>query len=224
MWKNNAVRDMRRVLHQVSEGFHGARAMTIGYEELRRENEELREEVLRLRRRVEELEGGAEPEEEGKPTVIFRRGRRKGSGSHYRILRMGRMHRRILFELLVQNATSEERAVPAILLRKAVMTSQGVLAGRISELINLGYVGCKRAKVLYQPLPDGSWGFRPETAYDPQIGARYYKKFVYHLLPAGLEALRKEARPDDDFLKTMPQIDALLELKKAAEAKSGGGA
>jgi DNA-binding Lrp family transcriptional regulator len=189
--------------------------MTVGYEELRRENEELKEEVLRLRRRVEELEGGEEPEE-GKPMVIFRRGRRKGSGSHYDIRKLSSIHRKILYTLLEAGAVSEESGIPAVELRRRLRMGQGPLAGRVAELIHKGYILANRVRISFQAIGD-TLMYRPETEIDPNLGVKRYKRFIYWITEVGKQALLKSVQPTDEFVKA--DLGTLAELRKAAEAK-----
>lgn len=190
------------------------------YQELLRENARLREEVMWLRRERERLQDKLSGRERG-VEIRYVRSLKKGQGAHYDVVRLGYQHRKILYGLLAMGATSQESGVPTIQIRRTLKVGQGPLSGRIGELIHKGYIACNKVGVLFQPDAEGSWSFRPETAYDPRIGARRYKRFCYHITPAGADALRREVRPSDDFVKT--DLGALVELKKIVEDKEGVG-
>jgi len=172
----------------------------------------LLEENEQLKARVEELER----ELEMRP-----HGRRKGSGSHYDILKLSSIHRKILYTLLEAGAVSEERGTPAVELRRRLHMGQGPLSGRVAELIHKNYVVSSKVRISFQPI-GGTLMYRPETEIDPNLGVKRYRRFVYHITPEGVEALKRAVLPTDDFMRGAGQIEVLAELRKAAEAKQGG--
>jgi DNA-binding PadR family transcriptional regulator len=66
---------------------------------------------------------------------------------------------------------------------------------------------------------EGVLGYRPVAELDPNLGVVKRRKFTYWLTPEGREALRREVKPTDDFVRAIPSLDVLAELKKAVEAR-----
>lgn len=190
--------------------------MAYTYESLLRENEELREENRKLKHELD-LRGG-KPDDRN---VILIRGRRKGTGACYDIRRLNYQHRKILHTLLMMGAISEKSSAPAVGIRQKAKVGQGPMAGRIAELIRKGYIISNRVRVLFQPDAEGSWQFRPESAYDPSISARRRRRFAYYITDAGKRALIAEVQPSDDFAKA--DIGPLLEIRKEVERKAKEG-
>ena len=191
------------------------------YEGLREENERLKEEVMKLRNELELLRGGEEPEEGEERKILYVRSRKKGTGASYDVIRLNRQHRRVLYALLTQGAISTETSIPAIQIRRLCKASQAALSGRVAELIRKGYIVSSQIKVLFQPDAEGSWQYRPEAAYDPNISARRRKRFTYYITDEGKRKLIETATPTDDFIKA--DLDSLIELKRAIEAKGESG-
>lgn len=200
--------------------------MPYTFEELLRENEGLKERVMKLEHQLENALGrlrdlGEEREEE-EPKYLIRRGRRKGTGAHYDVIKLNRQHRQVLYTLLSQGAISPETAIPAAQIRRLFRISQGALSGRVSELIKKDFVKSNQVRVLFQPDSEGSMRWRPESAYDPNIRAWRYKRFCYYVTEAGKRKLIETALPSDDFLKAMPSLEVLAELKARLEEKAQG--
>jgi hypothetical protein len=174
-------------------------------EQLRLENQQLKAKVAVLEREL----------------AMRPRGRRKGAGAHYalRLVRLSRQHRRILFYLLVEGAVDESKAVPMVHLKRKYRLPTGPTAGRVAELIGKGYVKCNRVPITMQYDAEGVLGYRPATELDPNLGVVKRRKFTYWLTPEGIEALRREVKPTDDFVRAIPNLDILEELKKAVEAR-----
>jgi hypothetical protein len=181
----------------------------------------------RLKRRVEDLVEGhfAEAEAEGeeeRPRTLLVRGRRKGTGCWYSgmITKLNRQHRRILFYLLAEGATSEDKAVPMVYLKRKYRLPTGPTAGRMSELIGKGLVRCHRVPITMQYDAEGVLSYRPAAELDPNLGVVKRRKFTYWATEDGIKALLEQTRPDDDYVRAMPNLEVLQKLKKAMEQKA----
>lgn len=152
------------------------------------------------------------------------RSRRKGEGAYYadRIVRLNVHHRRLLFYLLVEGAVYSEIAVPMVHLKRKYRLPTGPTAGRMAELIGKGYVKCHRVPITFQPDSEGILQYRPATELDPDIGMKKRRKFTYWLTQSGREALHREIKKTDDFVRAMPQLDVLLELREKVEKTEVG--
>jgi len=170
------------------------------------------EEIAQLKARISELE---------RELAMRPRSRRKGTGAHYatRLIRLNRQHRRFLFYLLVEGATDGDHALPMIHLKRKYRLPTGPTAGRVAELIGKGFVGCHRVPITMQYDAEGVLGYRPATELDPNLGVVKRRKFTYWLTQSGREALYREVKPTDDFLRALPELDTLVELKKVIEER-----
>ena len=185
------------------------------YQGLREENERLKIEVMELRNKLERLEERGKPR--ARSEVLYVSSRRKGTGARYDVIRINHQHRKILFTLVSLGAVSGVTGVPSVQIRKTAKMGQSPCSGRMAELIRKGFTASNKVKVLFQPDSEGSWRFRPQVAYDPNISARHYKRFVFWITEAGRHKLIETVRPSDDFVKA--DLPTLIELKRAAEGR-----
>lgn len=162
------------------------------------------EEIAQLKARISELE---------RQLAMRPRSRRKGAGAHYakRLIMLNKKHRQLLYGLMVRGATTPLKAIPVIELRRMFRLRTAPTAGRMSELIGKGYVNCSRVKVAFQLDGEGVLQYRPETELDSNLGIKRYKRFTYWITDAGIEALHRELKPSDEFIK-VPELEVWLRV------------
>jgi hypothetical protein len=171
---------------------------------LSEEIEQLRLENQQLKARISELE---------RELAMRPRSRRKGAGAHYatRIIMLNKKHRQLLYGLFIKGATNQLKAIPAIELRRMFHLRTAPTAGRMSELIGKGYVNCSKVRIAFQLDGEGALQYRPETELDANLGIKKYKRFVYWITDAGIEALHRELKPSDEFIK-VPELEVWLRV------------
>ena len=173
------------------------------------ELEQLRLENRQLKARVGELQ---------RELAMRPHGRPKGLGSHYNVMVLSSMHRKVLYTLLEMGAVSEATGVPAVEIRRRMRMGQGPLSGRISELIRKGHIATNKVRISFQVV-DGTVMYRPETQLDPNLGVKRYKRFIYLITASGKQALLESVQPTDDFARA--DLETLTKVKRAAEEKQG---
>lgn len=172
--------------------------------ELNKKLEDLQIENRQLKARVAVLE---------RELAMRPRTRKKGAGAHYalRLIGLNKKHRQLLYGLYIRGATDPLKAIPVVELRRMFRLRTAPTAGRMSELIGKGYVDCTRAGIAMQPDSEGVLQYRPETELDPNLGIKRYRKFVYWITRGGIEALRRELKPTDDFIR-VPELEVWLKI------------